>query len=157
MSNKKYLILDMDGCIADLRGVENWEARLHSGDATPYLEAKPIYDMRIFKEMLEELSKQGWEFKILSWLSMGADHEFKKDCRAAKQAWLKKYGLGDIPFHGTQYGYSKNRTAYKLTGAAYCVLIDDSPITWEDWHLGPIVDGKKDLMEELYKIWAAGK
>lgn len=154
---KKYLILDLDNTIADLANVPYWKERLHSKDATPYLDAKPFYNMRILKEMLDELAQQGWEFKIISWLSAGADKEFKKDCRRAKEIWLEKYGLSDIvDFHGTQYGYSKNRTAYKLTGAAYCILIDDSPITWEDWHLGPVVDGKNDLMEILYKIWAAG-
>ena len=65
----KMICFDMDGTIADLYGVEGWLAKLRAEDASPYRDAKPLYDMDELNLVLTALSNEGWEIRVISWLS----------------------------------------------------------------------------------------
>ena len=45
MNTEKIINLDMDGCIADLYGVENWLTHLINANPLPYKVAKPLVNL----------------------------------------------------------------------------------------------------------------
>ena len=53
MNEKKVIVFDMDGTIADLYGVTNWLADLRNFNPRPYAEALPLCDMAKLKEVLK--------------------------------------------------------------------------------------------------------
>ncbi len=55
---KPMICFDMDGTIADLYNVPNWLERLQAEDATPYLEAKPLWDMECLNNILMRLIRK---------------------------------------------------------------------------------------------------
>ena len=63
-------IFDMDGTIADLYHVENWLPKLRAEDASPYVEAQPMWDMDKLGAILEALQALGHRVTIVSWLSI---------------------------------------------------------------------------------------
>ena len=48
----KALVFDLDGTIANLYAVDSWLEKLRSEDASPYLDAEPMYDMAMMAEVL---------------------------------------------------------------------------------------------------------
>ena len=93
----KMICFDMDGTIADLYGVKGWLNALHNEDATPYAVAKPMWDMEKLREVLLALANEGWEIRVITWLSKDSTEEYKDKVRAAKLEWLKRYNF-PIPF-----------------------------------------------------------
>lgn len=135
---KKMICFDMDGTIADLYGVDNWHSKLRSEDASPYAEAAPMCDMEKVNDVLRMLQAAGWEIRVITWLSKNSSEEYKDAVRAAKRAWLEKWGFVYDHFHGVQYGATK---ADSVRGKAdYAILIDDSDKVRNGWHLGPAVN-----------------
>ena len=65
----KMLAFDMDGTIVDLYGVNGWLSKLRKEDASPYLEAKPMWDVDKLNELINKLKQAGWEIAIITWLS----------------------------------------------------------------------------------------
>lgn len=55
----KMLAFDMDGTIADLYGVNDWLSKLRKEDASPYLEAKPMWDVDKLNELINKLKQAG--------------------------------------------------------------------------------------------------
>lgn len=148
---KKMLCFDMDGTIADLYNVNNWLPKLRAEDASPYAEAAPIWDMDKMNEILRMLKKSGWEIRIITWLSKNSSEEYKEAVRAAKKAWLDKWGFVFDHFHGVQYGATKADSVRE--SADYAILIDDNAKVRNGWHLGKTIDPTDcDLLEVLSSL-----
>ena len=132
------ICFDMDGTIANLYAVENWLAKLRAEDASPYLDAQPMWDMEALADILRQLQKQGITITVITWLAKDSTAEYKKAVREAKLDWLKKYDFPFDHFHGVQYGATKADSVRKFTDNAW--LIDDNAKVRQGWHLGEAID-----------------
>lgn len=147
----KSINWDMDGTIANLYSVPDWLPKLRSEDASPYLEAEPMWDMEKLAKVLSLLKSAGWEINIITWLSMNSSEEYKDAVRAAKLAWLDKWGFVYDHFHGVQYGATKADSVRKRTD--YGILIDDNEKVRNGWPLGATIDPTKvDIIEALMSL-----
>lgn len=147
----KMICFDMDGTIADLYGVENWLTKLRAEDASPYRDALPLYNMNELNLVLTALSIEGWEIRVISWLSKGASAEYSKAIRIAKREWLSKYHFPADRIHFVAHGTTKANSVRKYTTQA--ILVDDNAKVRKGWHLGDTInplDG--DLIERLFTL-----
>lgn len=136
--NPNEICFDMDGTIADLYSVENWLPKLRAEDASPYLDAQPMWNMEALADILRQLQKQGITITVITWLAKDSTAEYKKAVREAKLAWLDKYDFPFDHFHGVQYGATKADSVRKFTDNAW--LIDDNAKVRQGWHLGEAID-----------------
>lgn len=136
--NPNEICFDMDGTIADLYSVENWLPKLRAEDASPYLDAQPMWDMAVLADILRQLQKQGITITVITWLAKDSSAEYKQAVREAKLAWLDKYDFPFDHFHGVQYGATKANSVRKFTDNAW--LIDDNAKVRQGWHLGEAID-----------------
>lgn len=151
MGIRKSINLDMDGTIANLYAVPDWLPKLRSEDASPYLDADPLWDMEKLADVLNLLKSAGWEINIITWLSMNSSEEYKDAVRGAKLAWLNKWGFVYDHFHGVQYGATKADSVRKRTD--YGILIDDNEKVRNGWSLGATIDPTKvDIIEALMSL-----
>ena len=135
------IVFDMDGTIADLYAVENWEPRLRAEDASPYAEAVPMWNMEILNQLLEMLIAQGHEIIIVTWLSKNSTEEYKDAVREAKREWLAEQCFPYNRFHGVQYGATKADSIRKyMNPDEEAILIDDNAKVRNGWHLGRAID-----------------
>lgn len=132
------ICFDMDGTIANLYGVKDWLPKLRAEDASPYLDAKPMWDMEALAGILRQLQNQGITITVITWLAKDSSAEYKKAVREAKLAWLEKYDFPFDHFHGVQYGATKADSVRKFTNNAW--LIDDNAKVRSGWHLGEAID-----------------
>lgn len=147
----RMICFDMDGTIADLYNVPNWLYRLRSNDPTPYLEARPLWDIAQLVSILNALTAEGWEIRVISWLSKDSTEEYKSAVRKAKREWLNRYSFPCSHCHLIQYGTTKADCVRKCTDKA--ILIDDSPSVRKGWHLGETIDPTtENLIEVLSKL-----
>lgn len=135
----KMICFDMDGTIADLYGVPGWLEKLRAEDATPYRDAAPMWDMEALNRVLLALSDQGWEIRVISWLSKDATPEYKKAIRQAKREWLARYNFPADKVHLIAYGTTK-ANAIRNAGATPGVLIDDQAKVRDGWTMGETID-----------------
>ena len=136
--NPNEICFDMDGTIANLYGVKDWLPKLRAEDASPYLDAQPMWDMEALAGILRQLQNQGITITVITWLAKDSSAEYKKAVREAKLAWLEKYGFPFDHFHGVQYGATKADSVRKFTNNAW--LIDDNAKVRNGWHLGEAID-----------------
>lgn len=144
----KMICFDMDGTIANLYAVEDWEAKLRKEDPSPYLMAPPMWDMARLKEILTSLAAQGWEIRVISWLSKDSSEKYKHLVREAKRAWLDLYDFPADKVHLIQYGTTKAECVRRLANPA--ILVDDNAAVRRGWTLGETInplDG--NLLEKL--------
>lgn len=134
----KMICFDMDGTIADLYAVDNWLAKLRAEDASPYRNARPMWNMRELNKVLMLLEKEGWEIRVISWLSKDSTEEYKKAVREAKESWLRKYDFPAQKCHFVRYGATKADSVRKC--ANYAILIDDNEKVRKGWSLGDTID-----------------
>lgn len=147
----KSINWDMDGTIANLYSVPDWLPKLRSEDASPYLDAEPMWDMEKLAEVLLKLKAEGWEINIITWLSMNSTECYKDKVRAAKKAWLQKYRFVYDHFYGVQYGATKANSVRKHTD--YGILIDDNEKVRNGWSLGATIDPTQvDIIEALTSL-----
>lgn len=132
------ICFDMDGTIANLYDVKDWLPKLRAEDASPYLDAKPMWDMEALAGILRQLQSQGITITVITWLAKDSSAEYKKAIREAKLAWLEKYNFPFDHFHGVQYGATKADSVRKFTNNAW--LIDDNAKVRSGWHLGEAID-----------------
>lgn len=148
---RKMICFDMDGSIARTYDVDNWLNKLQHEDSSPYAEAKPMWDMNELNEILMLLAKEGWEIRVISWLSKDSSESYKKDVREAKQDWLNRYNFPSTHNHFVRYGATKADSVRKKTD--YAILIDDNKKVREGWSLGDTVDPTTaDIIEVLYSL-----
>ena len=136
--NPNEICFDMDGTIANLYGVEDWLPKLRAEDASPYLDAKPMWDMEALAGILRQLQNQGITITVITWLAKDSSAEYKKAVREAKLACLEKYGCPFHHFRGVQYVATKADSVRKFTNNAW--LIDDNAKVRNGWHLGEAID-----------------
>lgn len=144
---KKTLVFDMDGTIADLYGVDGWLEMLRAENATPYKEAKPMYDMDTLAVLLNMLKEIGWTIAITSWLAMGATKAYDEEVRKAKREWLEKYNFPFDEIHLVKYGTTKANCTRKNGG--FQILVDDNEKVRNGWHLGDTINANENIMEKL--------
>lgn len=147
--NPNEICFDMDGTIADLYAVEDWLPKLRAEDASPYLDAKPMWDMEALAGILRQLQNQGITITVITWLAKDSSAEYKKAVREAKLAWLEKYDFPFDHFHGVQYGATKADSVRKFTNNAW--LIDDNEKVRSGWHLGEAIDPAEVDIISLFK------
>lgn len=134
----KMVCFDMDGTIADLYGVKGWLNDLHNENPRPYIEAKPMWDMRKLAEILTALNV---EIRVITWLSKDSSDEYKDVVRKAKLDWLKAQGFPFDKFHGVQYGATKADSVRKyLAEDETAILFDDNAKVRSGWTLGEAID-----------------
>lgn len=153
MTDKKYLVFDMDGTIADLYGVKGWLDDLHAENTRPYDEAAPIYNMNTLNDLIEAFKLDGWTIVVTTWLAMDASKEYDNAVRNSKKAWLDKYQFPYDEIHLVKYGTTKADCTRKKGG--YQVLVDDNKKIRDGWNLGGTIDATKNLLKELTDLLLA--
>ena len=147
----KMICFDMDGTIADFYSVPNWLDKLRAEDPSPYSDAAPMWDMEELRKILLLLISEGWEVRVISWLSKDSSASYKDGVRKAKLEWLAKY---DFPYrrcHLVAYGTTKADCVRRWASPA--ILVDDNEKVRNGWHLGETIDPTKvNLIEELRKL-----
>lgn len=134
----KMLVFDMDGTIADLYGVDNWLNDLRAENPRPYIEAKPMWDMKALADALIALKI---EVRIITWLSKDSSEAYKDEVRKAKLEWLKEQGFPFNKFHGLRYGATKADSVRKyLAEGETAILFDDNAKIRNGWTLGEAID-----------------
>lgn len=150
----KMICFDMDGTIADLYSVPNWLDKLRAEDASPYIEAAPMWDMKALRKILLKLIDKGYEIRIISWLSKDSTEEYKTAVRKAKKEWLEKYNFPAEKCHFVAYGTTKADCIRRIADAP-AILIDDNAKVRNGWTLGTTIDPMNcDLIAELEKLVA---
>ena len=147
----KMVCFDMDGTIADLYGVKDWLNDLRNENPRPYIEAKPMWDMRKLADALKALNV---EIRIITWLSKDSSEEYKNAVRKAKLEWLKAQGFPFDKFHGVQYGATKADSVRKyLAEDETAILFDDNAKVRNGWHLGEAIDPTAvDIVKYLWEM-----
>ena len=147
MTDKKVIVFDMDGTIADFYGVDNWLDDLNNHSTRPYEIAKPLYDMVELANLLEELKKIGYIIAITTWLSANSTKEYDNEVRKAKLEWLARYGFPYDEIHLVKYGTTKANCTRKLGG--FQILVDDNEKVRNGWNLGATIDANENIIEML--------
>lgn len=142
------IYFDMDGTIASLYDVDNWLEKLHSSDASPYREAKPLCNMQTLNDLCEQFTAHGVTIGVISWLAKGSTKEYDREVRAAKREWLKKHFPCAQEIHLVKYGTTKLKAANKKNS----VLVDDNEQVRKGWHGLAVIDATKDILKELEKL-----
>lgn len=153
----KMICFDMDGTIADLYNVTNWEAGLNNSKVEPYAEAVPMWDMDELSDVLNALKAKGIEIRIISWGAMNGSKEYLKRTKATKQEWLDAYNFPYDKIHCTQYGTSKNKSIRKSIDERVeeALLIDDSEKVRKSWRYGNTIDPTTtNIIDELKALCA---
>jgi hypothetical protein len=146
----KVLVFDMDGTLVDLYGVENWLEQLRSFNPRPYVVAKPLYDMKVLKSLLEVLKANGWKIVITSWLSKETTPLYDEMVRVSKKYWLDSYSFPYDELHFVKYGTTKANCTRKLGG--YQIIVDDNEKVRKGWHLGDTIDANENILVSLIDL-----
>lgn len=142
---------DMDGTIADLYSVDNWLDKLHNEDVSPYVDAKPLVNMRDLENLLYAFQAVGVSVGVISWAAMDDELPYRKAVRRAKRAWLKKYcPILAANCHVVKYGTPKHSVPNKNA----MVLVDDNNDVCKAWeHYGPTIKATPQiLMQDLENL-----
>jgi len=146
----KALVFDMDGTIADFYGVCGWDKDLKNSDVRPYVEAKPLVNMEVLNILLDAFRARGWKIIVTTWLAKNSSRDYDDKVRAAKKAWLARYGFTFDEFHGVKYGTTKANCTRRHGG--FQVLIDDNEAVRRGWHLGAVVNANENIVEKLIDL-----
>jgi phosphoglycolate phosphatase-like HAD superfamily hydrolase len=153
MMNEKILVFDMDGTIADFYGVNGWLDYLKESNPTPYIIAKPLYDMVFLTSVLNILKAKGWKIVITSWLAKDSTKDFDKEVRQAKRDWLEEYNFPFDEIHLVKYGTTKANCTRKLGG--YQILVDDNEQVRKGWNLGATINANENILDKLIDLLVA--
>lgn len=128
----KAIVLDLDGTICDLYGVNGWLPMLENSNAAPYLIAKPLGDYKKLNGLLAALQGYGYAVEVVSWLAKGkTTKQFDSAVRKNKRAWLRKYypaiDLNNV--HVVKHGTNKWRVSNYKGG----ILFDDESANVHGW------------------------
>ena len=136
---EKMIWLDMDGTFVDLYGVKDWLPMLINEDVTPYVVAKPLFNMSQLARLLNKAQRNGYGLGVISWTSKSGTPTYNVKVAAAKHGWLAqhlhsvKFDRVDIVPYGTpkqngRRGYlfddeAPNRSNWEGTAYEPCDLI----------------------------------
>lgn len=143
----KTLVFDMDGTLADTYGVDGWLKMLRAEDPTPYIKAKPLYDMVLLTAILWVLKNDGWRIAVTSWLAKSSTPKYDAKVKQAKIDWLRRYNFPYDELHIVEYGTIKETCTKNLGG--FQILIDDDDRVRKDWTLGDAIDAKQNIIPFL--------
>ena len=146
----KMLVFDMDGTIADLYGVEGWLEMLRAEDATPYMVAKPLYDMDTLNVILNILKAEGWKIAVTTWLAKGSSKAYDAKVREAKIEWLDKINFPYDEIHLVKYGTTKANCTRHHGG--FQILVDDNETVRKGWTLGTCINANENILEKLVDL-----
>lgn len=124
----KEICFDMDGTIANFYGVENWLDYLTHSSTYPYAAAKPMLRMSALARKLNQLQRNGYKLKIISWTSKCGTDEFNAEIATTKLSWLDVH-LHSVKFdeiHIIPYGTPKSSFGSGI-------LFDDECGNREEW------------------------
>lgn len=153
MAQEKILVFDMDGTLADFYGVNGWLQYLEEQNPTPYIVAKPLYDMVALASVLNILKIKGWKIVVTSWLAKDSTKEFDREVRQAKREWLKEYNFPFDEIHLVKYGTTKANCTRKLGG--YQILVDDNEQVRNGWNLGATINANENILDKLIDLMVA--
>lgn len=148
--DSKVVVFDMDGTIADLYAVSDWLECLQAEDVRPYVEAQPMYNMDMLRDVLMTLKECGWIIAVTSWLSKESTKDYDKEVRKAKREWLEKYNFPFDEIHLVKYGTTKANCTRALGG--YQVLVDDNEAVRKGWTLGHTINANNNIIKELLSL-----
>ena len=128
----KAIVLDLDGTICDLYGVNGWLPMLENSNVAPHLIAQPLGDYKKLNGLLAALQGYGYAVEVVSWLAKGeTTKQFDSAVRKNKRAWLRKYypaiNLNNV--HVVKYGTNKWRVSNYKGG----ILFDDESSNVHAW------------------------
>lgn len=141
------IYFDMDGTVANLYAVEQWEPKLRASDPSPYREAVPVVDMTVLANLCHQLMQAGITIGVISWLAMDSTKEYDCQVREAKRAWLKQWMPYVQEVHLIKYGRTK-KSAARIKDA---ILVDDNAKVRAGWS-GVTIDATQDILKELKKV-----
>ena len=142
------IYFDLDGTLADLYSIDNWEYKLNHDDATPYQEAAPLVDMNKLQTLCAELANAGVVIGIISWLAKNSNKAYDAKVRQAKKEWLVKHFPCATELHFVKYGTTKLKAAkYKNS-----ILVDDNAAIRNGWNGHSTIDANKNILKELQKV-----
>lgn len=143
--DKKTIVFDLDGTIANLYGVDNWLDYLINSNTYPYEVAKPMVNMSYLARLLNRLSKKGYSINIISWTSKNGTSEYNEKVKKAKIKWLKTH-LKSVNFSNiyiVPYGTPKHTISSGI-------LFDDEKPNRTKWGKGAYTE--KEIFEVLKAI-----
>ena len=144
MKQAKAIYFDMDGTIANLYAVEQWESKLNAHNPTPYEQAKTLVNMAYLARLLNKVQKQGYAIGIVSWLAKYSNDNYDKQVINAKLVWLKKH-LPSVDFDEitiVKYGTPKANAVMFENG----ILFDDEEQNRKAWK------GQAYTEKEIFEI-----
>ena len=148
----KAIYFDMDGTVADLYGVENWLHKLRTYDPTPYIDAKPLCDMRALNKVCTALINGGYTIGIITWLSKDSTPEYDELVASAKMEWAQYYMPFINEFHAIPFGVPKHTVVKRFTEMW---LVDDNAdvrAQWETPKQRKTINANEDIIAELWKL-----
>jgi len=122
---------DMDGTIADLYKVENWLDKLIAEDASPYAEAKVMWNMSQLARLMNAVQKLGYKLGIISWKARSCSESYGRAITEAKLGWLGQH-LKSVRFdeiHVVSYGTPKSL----VMNTEDDILFDDEEPNRNNW------------------------
>ena len=144
------LVVDMDGTIADLYGVNGWLEMLRNSDPTPYKVARPLVDMMELVKVLTTLKANGWKIAVTTWLAKDSDTSYDNLVRQAKLDWLNNYNFSFDEIHLVKYGTTKANCTRKK--ADFQILVDDNEKIRKGWKLGGTINANENILKEIKKL-----
>ena len=148
----KAIYFDMDGTVADLYGVPNWLHKLRTCDPTPYIEAKPLCDMKKLAEVCNILINGGYTIGIITWLSKDSTPDYDNAVTMAKTEWAQHHMPFVNEFHAIPYGVPKHTVVKRY---AEMWLVDDNAevrAEWETPKQRKTINANEDIIAELWKL-----
>lgn len=146
----KIISFDMDGTIADFYGVENWLEKIRSFDPSPYIDAKPLLPLNQLARLLNDLQKNGYTIRIISWLSLESDAQFDALTRQAKRRWLAQHmpSVCWDEIHLVKYGTPKHFVGAEKGG----ILFDDNEEIRRLWNKYGEAYEPSEILEILRRL-----
>lgn len=144
------IYFDMDGTIANLYGVANWESKLNNEDVSPYRDATPFASVEQLNAILNAIAAFGVTIGVISWSAMNGSKEYNKEVRKVKKQWCDERFNCFSEFHVVKYGTPKHYVAkYKDS-----ILVDDNAEVRQAWKNGETIDATeyKNILKELKNI-----
>jgi hypothetical protein len=142
---ERKICFDLDGTLANLYAVENWLNMLRAYDPTPYIQAKPMFNMSAFARLLHKAQRLGYEVCVISWLSKNSTPEYDMAVTQAKLQWLQNH-LPSVEWNEI------NIVAYGTPKHEICggVLFDDEEHNRKEWGVGGLEPS--EIMEFLRNL-----
>ena len=140
---KPTIYFDMDGTLADLYNVPDWQSKLEAEDVTPFIHAKPLFKSWALSTLLCELQRKGYRIGIISWTPKDARWFYAAQVEKAKRFWLRQYLLVNLDeIRILPYGSPK-----WYNTKAHDILFDDEEPNRLNW-----LRGEAYKPEEIFPV-----